>query len=291
MLNDPVRTENSRLLALVAAYLTHTPAAISPGDVHALAEEFLLDPAEAFRLLLAARLGLDLDIPRDRSLYQSRLRPSVRLLNPAPFREDPYAALLASLRSGGGRITLEEGSLAAMELFPCGCMQKQPDGRVTQPLGFFESAFSYPSLRDGGREWMSLHPNEIATVLPHARAARGRVLCLGLGLGYYAYHASLSPQVQSVLIAERDPEILDLFTRLLLPRFPGRDKLRFYLGDAFDCLAASSPAEYDVVYADLWHDVADGLPLYRRLKAMERPGPRYQYWIGDTLERYLQGDV
>ena len=67
---------------------------------------------------------------------------------------------------------------------------------------------------------MSLHPNEIETILPKAREARGRVLCLGLGMGYYLYHASLNPDVESVTAVERDPEINSWFTRSLLPLFP-----------------------------------------------------------------------
>ena len=44
--------------------------------------------------------------------------------------------------------------------------------------------------------------------------------------------------------------------------------------------------QYDFVFADLWHDAADGLPMYERLKHMEGPGPEYRYWIEKTLEFY-----
>ena len=40
------------------------------------------------------------------------------------------------------------------------------------------------------------------------------------------------------------------------------------------------------MFADLWHDAADGLPMYERLKKMEVPGPEYRYWIEKTLEFY-----
>ena len=287
-----IRKQNNEMLARVAAYITNTPRAIRAEDVRLLAEDCGLTAEEAYRILLAVMLSLDISLPDDRRLYENYLRPSVRLLDPAPFLCDPYAALLAGVRAEGGRITLEKVRIEAMELFPAGCMEKTPAGRVLQPMGFFETAYEYPSLRDSGREWMSLHPNETATVLPHARAAAGNVLCLGLGLGYYAYHASLSGEVESILIVERDREILDLFTRLLLPGFPFREKLRFYCGDAFDYLRMTRPASrFDTVYADLWHDVSDGLPLYRKLKALEEPGPRYHYWIGDTMDRYLEGDL
>ena len=44
---------------------------------------------------------------------------------------------------------------------------------------------------------------------------------------------------------------------------------------------------FDTVFTDLWHDAGDGLPLYRRMKALEVPGPRYFYWIEKTVRAYL----
>ena len=36
------------------------------------------------------------------------------------------------------------------------------------------------------------------------------------------------------------------------------------------------------------HDVADGIPLYRQMKALETPGPNYLYWIEKTLKFYME---
>jgi hypothetical protein len=46
-------------------------------------------------------------------------------------------------------------------------------------------------------------------------------------------------------------------------------------------------ADFDTVFTDLWHDVADGIPLYQRMKALETPGPHYLYWIEKTLQVYM----
>ena len=45
---------------------------------------------------------------------------------------------------------------------------------------------------------------------------------------------------------------------------------------------------FDTVFTDLWHDVADGIPLYRRMKALEIPGPHYLYWIEKTMKVYME---
>ncbi len=287
-----VRSDNSEMLARTAAVLTGDPCLASPEDLEEMTSSLSMGPDEAAAYLLCVRMGLDPASSRGRYLTEKYVRPSLRVMDPAPFLSDPCARLIRCAEADGvpetEGIALVRARIPAMTLFPAGDLRVFPDGRVLQPLGLFLSDFAYPSLRDGGREWMSLHPNEILTILPKARACRGRVLCLGLGLGYYLYHAASSPAVESVTVVEKDPRILRWFTRFLLPRFPKAD-VRLVPGDAmtFD----PDPPGYDTVFADLWHDVSDALPLWRRLKEREKPGVLYQYWLDDTLTCYDRGWV
>lgn len=291
-MREDILHDNSEMLARYAGLLTNRPAFASRSDLAELASALSMPPEEAAAYLMCEALGLDAAAPRGRRLFEKYVRPSLALKSPSAYLDDPFARLLRRVReehpAPSGRIALADAYLPAMTLFPAGDIRVFPDGRALQPVAFFTEDFSYPSLRDGGREWMSLHPNEIETILPKARAARGRVLCLGLGMGYYLYHAAANPHVESVTAVERDPEIISCFTRTLLPLFP-KDKIRLLPGDAFAFLPA--PGEYDTVFADLWHDVSDGLPLWRRLKALEVPDTRYQYWLGETLECYDRGWV
>ena len=43
-----------------------------------------------------------------------------------------------------------------------------------------------------------------------------------------------------------------------------------------------------LVFADIWHDPSDGLEPYVFLKALEKPGIHYSYWIENTLKCYLK---
>ena len=89
-------------------------------------------------------------------------------------------------------------------------------------------------------------------------------------------------------VVEKNPKVIEVFRRHLLPFFPRQGDLRIVEADAFDYAATVMPHEgYDTVFTDLWHDVADGLPMYRRMKALETPGPRYLYWIEKTLRCYM----
>ena len=189
--------------------------------------------------------------------------------------------------SQAGAFELGYASYRPYELFVADDLRAYPDGAVLPVLGYFTRPFAYPVLTENGREWMTATPNEINTIRPMAEAAHGRVLTLGLGLGYFAFHALLNPRVERVTAVERSADAIRLFRERILPAFPRPERLTILQADAF----AAAPAlyqsgQYDFVFADLWHDAADGLPMYERLKQMEVPGPEYRYWIEKTLEFY-----
>ena len=189
--------------------------------------------------------------------------------------------------SQAGAFELGYASYRPYELFVADDLRAYPDGAVLPVLGYFAQPFAYPVLTENGREWMTATPNEINTIRPMAEAAHGHVLTLGLGLGYFAFHALLNPRVERVTAVERSADAIRLFRERILPAFPRPECLTILQADAF----AAAPAlyqsgQYDFVFADLWHDAADGLPMYERLKQMEVPGPEYRYWIEKTLEFY-----
>ena len=189
--------------------------------------------------------------------------------------------------SQAGAFELGYASYRPYELFVADDLRAYPDGAVLPVLGYFAQPFAYPVLTENGREWMTATPNEINTIRPMAEAAHGHVLTLGLGLGYFAFHALLNPRVERVTAVERSADAIRLFRERILPAFPRPERLTILQADAF----AAAPAlyrsgQYDFAFADLWHDAADGLPMYERLKQMEVPGPEYRYWIEKTLEFY-----
>lgn len=189
--------------------------------------------------------------------------------------------------SRAGAFELGYASYRPYELFVADDLRAYPDGAVLPVLGYFAQPFAYPVLTENGREWMTATPNEINTIRPAAEAAYGRVLTLGLGLGYFAFHALLNPRVESVTAVERSADAIRLFRERILPAFPRPERLTILHADAFAAVPTLyRSGQYDFVFADLWHDAADGLPMYERLKQMETPGSEYRYWIEKTLEFY-----
>ena len=280
--------DNERILTLMSEYLCFTPTAISPEDAAQLAQECRIPLNDAYMALLAAHCGLDTARPEDARLYRAYFPQMIREHDPVTYRADAYMQTVRPGSGATGSIDLVYETVQPMELFVADDFQTDAQGRILPQLGWFREAFSFPAIREDGRVWMTVTPNEINTIQPAVQESCGKVLTYGLGLGYYAFHCLLKPEVSSVTVVEKNPQVIDVFRRLLLPFFPRREDLRIVEADAFDYAASVMPDEkYDTVFTDLWHDVADGLPLYQRMKTLEAPGPRYLYWIEKTLRCYL----
>lgn len=280
--------DNERLLTLLSEYLAFTPAAIGEGDVRALAAGGRMTPDEACLSLLADRLGLNPGDPADARLIREDLPRILRREDPARYEADAYYRAVRPREGRLGAVELGYETLAPMELFIADDFTVDADGRILPPLAWFDRAFTFPAIRENGQVWMTVTPNEINTIRPAVAQSRGRVLTYGLGLGYYAFHCLLRSDVESVTVVEKNPAVIDAFTRWLLPCFPRQQDLHIIQADAFDYARHVMPgAGFDTVFTDLWRDVADGLPLYRRMKALESPGPRYLYWIEKTLQVYM----
>lgn len=86
---------------------------------------------------------------------------------------------------------------------------------VSQPQAAAANAAAAPTAR----MWMSHTPNEVVTLLPLARQARGRTVVVGLGLGWLLHDVSWRPAVREVVLVERDAELVEwLLPRLKDPR-------------------------------------------------------------------------
>lgn len=284
MLHD----DNERLLERISEYLTFTPCAISREDVTSLATDCDLTPNEAYLALLAAHCGLDTSLPEDARLYRGYFPQMVRQHDPAVYEADAYFQAVKPVIGANAAIDLVYERIEPMELFVADDFRVDDAGRILPQLGWFDRAFEFPAIREDGRVWMTVTPNEINTIQPAVRESRGKVLTYGLGLGYYAFHCLMKAEVESVTVVERNPAVIEVFKKHLLPFFPRQEALHIVQADAFDYAAKIMPNEgFNTVFTDLWHDVADGLPLYQQMKALEIPGPRYLYWIEQTLKCYM----
>ena len=279
---------NLQALELMSGYLTQHPRFITARDVEEVAACGVARE-EAVVQLLCAACGLDARRPLDRRMIEQYVRPSLARLEPEPLLQNPYMRCIRFPQAVQGRWEMTRMAYEPYELFVRDDLLCLPDGREIPRLGYFDRRFAYPAVLEGGREWMTVTPNEVATMAPALSQVRGRVAVMGLGLGYFAFMASEKNDVRAVTVVERDADVIALFERHLLPQFAHREKVRLVRADAFD-LAQAGLDGFDCAFVDLWHDVSDGAPMYLRMKALEArsPGMRFFYWIETSIRCFLR---
>lgn len=285
-----IRQFNHRAGWLVADYLNGDPCCITPELMAELVPEGASAAVEerVYTSLLAGFMGLDPESStEDRLIVEHYLQPGLRRLDPSVYRNDPYFRQIAIPAAANGEWELAWQEYRPYELFLRDDLILMDDLRQVPALGYFAEPFRYPSVLQGGREWMSIKPSEIESSLPAIDAAAGRVVTFGLGLGYFAYRAAAKESVSSVTVVELDPAVVALFKEHILPQIPFKDKITVVQCDAFDYLEhRMSKDQPDFVFMDIWHDIADGTPLYVRARQYEArfPRTRFTYWIERSLK-------
>lgn len=285
---ETVRQYNSKLMDLFSLYMNLFPTAVDPKAVTELADDCNIPLAEAFAHYLAAIMGLDAG-GADRLFFQHWLLPALHELSPAAYTGDAYFQSIRIPTDMRGKWQLKTESLKPFEAFVCNDIVVTEDCRMIPQIGFFKEEYPFPAVLENGREWMTLQPNEMVTSYPAIHAAHGRVLTFGLGLGFFAYHASEKQDVESVTVVDISGDVIDLFQTHILPQFPHKEKIHLVQCDAFDFAEAQMAGNFDFVFADIWHDAGDGQELYLRMKEIARRHPEidFTYWLEDTIKCYL----
>ena len=281
-----IHENNEKLLCALSLFINNCPDGITEEIVYSLCKDCDFSVEQAYRVLLAGAL----DLYDDRRMMQDYLQNTVKLLSCENYLDDPYHKNILLDFKACGEWTVETKHYKPFELFVYNDLKVLSDGRIIPQVGFFDREYSFPCILQKGREWMMITPNEIETMKNPIKNAKGRVLTYGLGLGYFAYMASLKKEVESVTVVERDKNVTELFKKYILPQFEQKDKIRLVEFDALFFAAEQKnkkETDFDFVFADIWHDPSDGCDIYLLLKSLERTDCTYSYWIEDTIKCYL----
>ena len=285
---DTIRRYNNDLVRLFSLYLNLMPDAIDGKTVDELSKECHISRAEAYAQYLAAMAGLD-TAGVDKPFFRHWLLPAIHELDPVPYTNDPYFKNIKIPHDVRGKWELKTECLRPLEAFVCNDFVVTKDRRMIPQIGFFGEEYPFPAVLENGREWMTLQPNEMVTTYPAIDAAHGRVLTFGLGLGYFAYHACLKENVESVTVVDLSENVIDLFKTHILPQFPNKEKIKLVCEDAFSFADTKMAGHFDFVFADIWHDAGDGKELYLKMKEYEAKHPDidFTFWLEDTIKCYL----
>ena len=208
--------------------------------------------------------------------------------NPSKYVNE-YSRLLEKVKFCYGKYSLKKVTYEPYQLFALDDIEIKDEKEISK-VGYFDKPFSYAALFEGKNLWMSLNPNEINTMASSIEKAKGRVLVLGLGMGYITFMLSNRKNVSSITVIERNKENIALFKKYLLPLFPEKNKITIIEDDAINFV--KHYYKYDYIFADLWFDAEDGLEYYLKLNEIENNNNiKIDYWLETSLKqmrrRYL----
>lgn len=273
---------NDKFLTKLSIYLNNYETSIDKKQIKEVTS-CGVDIYNAYFLLLSEYLDLD-DI-----LKYEYLQLALHMENMEEYTTNAYYQDIHFEQKRIGKWVIKYSNYKPFELFVRNDFQYIED-KVIPQIGFFEEKFSFPSIYENGRLWMSITPNEINTMEKDIQNAFGHVLTFGLGLGYFAYMTSLKDTVKEVTIVEKDKEVIKLFTHYILPKFKTKNKIKIINDDAYHYLEVMDDYIYDFVFVDIYHDAGDGLIVYNKFKEIEQKFSKtmFTYWIEETIKYYTK---
>lgn len=276
--------ENFRITACIEKRMIVAPEKTEMGSAN-IPELEKLFPGQTDKIPPLAALGHRIGLgDTELSAFLLRMLPCTTIYSAKELSENPYFKKIRTARVEEGKFRFEMTQMLPGELFFD--REPVPDGygRINC-VGMFDGSLSYPAFYEKDRCWMSITPNEIVTMKDSLQKASGKVLTLGLGLGYYAYMAHLKEDVESVTVVEREADVIRLFEEALLPQFDYPEKIHILRADAFDYLKRISDGDFDYCFADIWQNPLEGMDDYLQTK---RLGNRFShmacdYWIEESF--------
>ena len=232
--------------------------------------------------MMFENFNLDKDDQETYDILKVFVHDRIKCLNPKVYENDEYAKTVNA--SGKyNNYSIRKISYEPYQTFPYDEIDVNNKYQELSNIGFFKEKFSYLALCEGQNVWMSLNPNEIETMKPFIKKAKGEVLVLGLGMGYVPFMMANKNEVKHITIVEKDPNIINLFNKVLFPSFTNKNKISVVQDDAIHYLNAKK--KYDYIFADLWHNPDDGLDLFIKLKRINN---HIDCWLETSLIALLR---
>ena len=293
--------------SMVNTIITHSIAAnsIIPPDQDALRKQAELIHKEMpeysvdkimMLLMVEAMIGPYLEQqPEVMEFFMNWLAAESKVFDVNEFNENPYIKDIDFSNQTNGDYELRYHKLMPYELDIYNVPKRVDELCVDIPrVSCFPQEFKYPVIFQNSIKstWMSVSPNEVFTMEKPIKNAKGKVLTLGCGMGYFAYMASIKEDVESVTIIECEQSVIDLFEACLLPQFKNKDKVTVIKADAIEYLKNMEDGAFDYCFADIWIGIEDIVP-YFAVKEIGRilRKTKIDYWIEDSFAILLASNV
>ena len=183
-----------------------------------------LNEKEAMMQMFTKAFDIDYELDENKEVMDAYVLDNLKKLDDREYLNNPYAQTVKATGKYK-RYALKYIDYEPYQLFAYDDISLEGD-KENSHIGYFDHKFSYLALTEGNNIWMSLNPNEIETMKPYIEKAKGNVLVLGLGMGYVPFMMALKPEVKSITIVEKDPDIISLFNTLIYPNFKNKEKIK-----------------------------------------------------------------
>lgn len=120
-------------------------------------------------------------------------------------------------------------------------------------------------------------PSEMLQTQKYIDVASGKVLTLGLKIGYFVYLSGLKDDVSEITIIEADEQLIGFFNQHILPQFDEKtkSKIKIQKYDPIEYMKYLPDGEFDYCYVNLWgkHDDSEAycklMPIHNKFKKMK----------------------
>lgn len=187
------------------------------------------------------------------------LNKCLKAKNITKFRENKYVQLLNEIKYPN----LTKKVIKPYEIFIAGNSYFQfDDNKYFINLGFFKEEYSYPILNE-----FSLSPEYIENADLPIKVIKGKVLILGLKLGYFTYMTSLKNDVKEIYVVESNKELINFFEKSVLPKNENKEKIHIINENPMDFVNKLNDGEYNYIFVDIWNNAKEATSDYIKLKS------------------------
>jgi hypothetical protein len=280
------QTFNIALAHQVIDFMLSRPPLVKKTNVVKKMNDEHLSEIDAYQTLLLNQWIKNPVIKKYPELLSLSVKSFVRKLDHDFFIHNPYYQRVKPKPITQGNWQLSYETFTPYQGVLTGDVISHPTNHYLDatPFGYFTKPFYYLVIKQHDVTWMSVTPFEINTMAPILEQIRGKVVTLGLGLGYFAAMAALKPEVNEVVVIEQDKQVIQLFLTHIYPQLPNKEKITIIHDDAFTYLKTSK-RPFDHLFVDIYHTADDGLPIYMRMKKIEQlsTSGKWHYWLESSI--------
>ncbi len=219
------------------------------------------------------------------------------LLDPTEFKENPYYKRIKLDKNKKYKINDLVLSYDFYNPYECFLYKNiEVDSssfyKEINKMGYFNEAFSFLSIAKNNKTWMSITPHEINSMKEDIIKVKGKILVLGLGLGYFTFMASIKQDITNIDVIELDKDIISLFNNHLFNQFEYKNKINIINDDALSYLTNNDLSSYDYIYIDIYHNSFDALYFYLKINnILENKSfdeSKVLFWIDKEIKCYIR---